>query len=75
MNEVDIKHTCSFTGHRPERLEMSENRVLTWLEARKSSVFRTEPLDGRSFIKAYRRIYRCTGRNKGNGVVCQESRP
>ena len=32
MNEIDIKHACSFTGHRPERLEMSENRVLTWLE-------------------------------------------
>ena len=20
--EIDIKHACSFTGHRPERLEM-----------------------------------------------------
>ena len=30
--EIDIKHACSFTGHRPERLEMSENTVITWLE-------------------------------------------
>ena len=30
--EIDIKHACSFTGHRPERLEMRENRVISWLE-------------------------------------------
>ena len=30
--EIDIKHACSFTGHRPERLEMSEDKVIAWLE-------------------------------------------
>ena len=30
--EIDIKHACSFTGHRPERLEMDEDKVITWLE-------------------------------------------
>ena len=30
--EIDIKHTCSFTGHRPERLDMRPNRVISWLE-------------------------------------------
>ena len=30
--EIDIKHACSFTGHRPERLEMSEGKVIAWLE-------------------------------------------
>ena len=30
--EIDIKHACSFTGHRPERLTMSENKVIAWLE-------------------------------------------
>lgn len=30
--EIDIKHACSFTGHRPERLEMRPNRVISWLE-------------------------------------------
>ncbi len=30
--EIDIKHACSFTGHRPERLEISESIVISWLE-------------------------------------------
>lgn len=30
--EIDIKHACSFTGHRPERLEIKPNRVVSWLE-------------------------------------------
>ena len=30
--EIDIKHACSFTGHRPERLEMSKEKVIAWLE-------------------------------------------
>ena len=30
--EIDIKHAWSFTGHRPERLEMSEDIVISWLE-------------------------------------------
>ena len=32
MTEIDIKHACSFTGHRPERLEMDEGVVKAWLE-------------------------------------------
>ena len=30
--EIDIKLACSFTGHRPERLDMRPNRVISWLE-------------------------------------------
>jgi len=30
--EIDIKHACSFTGHRPERLEMPPGKVKHWLE-------------------------------------------
>ena len=30
--EIDKKHACSFTGHRPERLDMRPNRVISWLE-------------------------------------------
>ena len=30
--EIDIKHTCSFTGHRPERLALPEKQVINWLE-------------------------------------------
>ena len=32
MIKVDTEHSCSFTGHRPERLEMRPNRVISWLE-------------------------------------------
>ncbi|MBR1905628.1 MAG: DUF1273 family protein [Clostridiales bacterium] len=32
MNEIDIKHACSFTGHRPEKLGMAEDVVIAWLE-------------------------------------------
>ena len=33
MKEIDIKHACSFTGHRPERLEkFTEEEVKLWLE-------------------------------------------
>ncbi len=32
MNNIDIKHACSFTGHRPEKLNgLSEESVMTWL--------------------------------------------
>ena len=31
MNNWDIKHTCTFTGHRPERLEIPEKHVIEWL--------------------------------------------
>lgn len=30
--EIDIDHACSFTGHRPERLEISESEAVAWLE-------------------------------------------
>ena len=30
--EIDIKHACSFTGHRPERLNMPPGKVNRWLE-------------------------------------------
>ena len=29
--KVDVQHTCSFTGHRPERMNESEQEVKTWL--------------------------------------------
>ncbi len=32
MNTWDIEHTCTFTGHRPERLELPEEQVKEWLE-------------------------------------------
>lgn len=32
MNTWDIKHTCTFTGHRPERLALPEKQVKEWLE-------------------------------------------
>ena len=31
MNYWDIEHTCTFTGHRPERLELPEEQVKEWL--------------------------------------------
>lgn len=35
MNDIDIKHACSFTGHRPERLNgLSEESVMAWLTER-----------------------------------------
>ena len=30
--EIDIRHACCFTGHRPERLERPEEEVIKWLE-------------------------------------------
>lgn len=30
--DIDIKHACSFTGHRPERLALPEKQIITWLE-------------------------------------------
>ena len=30
--EIDIKHACCFTGHRPERLEIPPGKVKRWLE-------------------------------------------
>ena len=30
--DICIKHACSFTGHRPERLVIPEKQVITWLE-------------------------------------------
>ena len=32
MAKIDMEHAVSFTGHRPERLDMPENRVQEWLE-------------------------------------------
>ena len=34
MTNVDIKHACAFTGHRPERLDAPEDDVKKWLEER-----------------------------------------
>ena len=31
MNNKNIEHTCTFTGHRPERLELPEKQVIEWL--------------------------------------------
>lgn len=31
MDNRDIKHTCTFIGHRPERLQLSEEQVKEWL--------------------------------------------
>lgn len=31
-NHCDGIHTCTFTGHRPERLSFPESDVITWLE-------------------------------------------
>ena len=31
MNTWDIKHACTFTGHRPERLELPEKQVKEWI--------------------------------------------
>lgn len=32
MAKTDMEHAVSFTGHRPERLDMPENKVQEWLE-------------------------------------------
>ncbi len=32
MKKIDIEHAVSFTGHRPERLDMSEEKVFSWLD-------------------------------------------
>ena len=32
MDNKDMKHTCAFIGHRPERLELPEEQVKEWLE-------------------------------------------
>lgn len=29
---IDKKHACTFTGHRPERLDMKSEEVIRWLE-------------------------------------------
>ena len=31
MGNIDVKHACSFTGHRPERLNCPEEKVNQWL--------------------------------------------
>ena len=31
MSNIDAKHACSFTGHRPERLNCPEEQVIQWL--------------------------------------------
>ena len=31
MDNKDMKHTCAFIGHRPERLQLSEEQVKEWL--------------------------------------------
>lgn len=33
MKKIDVEHAVSFTGHRPERLNMPEQMVQEWLEA------------------------------------------
>ena len=32
MKKIDVEHAVSFTGHRPERLDMPEAEVQEWLE-------------------------------------------
>lgn len=32
MQTIDREHTCCFTGHRPERLEIPEPNVIAWLD-------------------------------------------
>ena len=32
MKKIDVEHAVSFTGHRPERLDMPEIVVQEWLE-------------------------------------------
>ena len=32
MPITDREHTCAFTGHRPERLDLPEAEVIAWLE-------------------------------------------
>ena len=32
MTNIDIKHACTFTGHRPEKLDAPEEQVKEWLE-------------------------------------------
>lgn len=32
MKKIDIEHAVSFTGHRPERLDMPEDKVISWLD-------------------------------------------
>ena len=32
MTNIDIKHACTFTGHRPEKLDAPEAQVKEWLE-------------------------------------------
>lgn len=32
INDLDKSNICCFTGHRPERLDMPENKVIEWLE-------------------------------------------
>lgn len=32
MQITDREHTCAFTGHRPERLDLPEAQVIAWLE-------------------------------------------
>lgn len=31
MNNINLNQTCTFTGHRPERLELPRNQVISWL--------------------------------------------
>ena len=30
--KINVKHACSFTGHRPERMNEPEERVIEWLK-------------------------------------------
>lgn len=32
MAKINVDHAVAFTGHRPERLDMEEEKVLIWLE-------------------------------------------
>ena len=39
---MDYSHICCFTGHRPERLEMAEGRVIKWLNEQIDQIWHNE---------------------------------
>ena len=42
MTNIDIKHACTFTGHRPEKLNAPEKQVKEWLEEKIRQGYRPE---------------------------------
>ena len=46
MTNIDIKHACTFTGHRPEKLDAPEEQVKEWLEEQ----IRQAVMDGNNSI-------------------------